>query len=243
IMVARGDLGVEIPIEDVAVVQKRLIRLANSKGKPVITATHMLESMTVHTRPTRAEATDVANAILDGTDCVMLSGETATGRFPVEAVTLMARIAQRTEPHARVREVEEVLETARAQEAIGQADLVALSVYLSVEAVKARAIVTPTLSGVTPRLVSRFRLPIWIGAISPNETTCQLLQFTYGVYPVLETVRPERWDLYARQWLHEFGIDDGLALLTKGRGTGRTGTTNQIEIIDLAASTDDTKLW
>jgi pyruvate kinase len=243
IMVARGDLGVEIPIEDVAMVQKRLIRLANSKGKPVITATHMLESMTEHTRPTRAEATDVANAILDGTDCVMLSGETATGRFPVEAVALMARIAQRTEPHSRVRRVDEVLETAKAQEEISQADLVALTVYLSVEAVKPRAIVTPTLSGNTPRLVSRFRLPMWIGAISPHEETCQLLQFSYGVFPVLEPVRPERWDIYAREWLHEFGINEGRALLTRGRGTGRIGTTNQIEIIDLGAPADDSRLW
>src|SRR5512139_3502874 len=99
IMIARGDLGVEIPIEQIAVVQKRLMRLANMRAKPVITATQMLESMTENRRPTRAESTDVANAILDGTDCVMLSGESAVGKYPVEAVAMLAKIAEGVEPH------------------------------------------------------------------------------------------------------------------------------------------------
>ncbi len=98
-MIARGDLGVEVPIEEIAVVQKRLMRLANMRAKPVITATQMLESMTDNRRPTRAEATDVANAILDGTDCVMLSGESAMGKYPVDAVAMLAKIAASVETH------------------------------------------------------------------------------------------------------------------------------------------------
>ena len=243
IMVARGDLGVEIPIEKIAITQKELIRRANIYGKPVITATHMLESMVVHPRPTRAEATDVSNAILDGTDCVMLSGETAMGDFPVEAVKMMTCIAWETEPHVRIPDVPNLLQEAKERGKISKPDLISLSIFLTVEAVKTVAVMTPTLSGATARHVARFRLPVWIIAVSPNESTCQGLQFTYGVHVVHEDERPESWQLYARDWFNEHHFSKGLAILTHGAGTAHGGGTNQIEVIDLDRPPDDVFMW
>jgi pyruvate kinase len=243
IMVARGDLGVEIPIEEIALAQKQIIRRSNLFGRPVITATHMLESMVSHRRPTRAEATDVANAILDGTDCLMLSGETAAGSHPVEAVAVMTRIARVTEPHCRAGHVAQLLETERAKEEISRDDLISLSIHLSVETLSPEAVVTPTMSGATARRVSRFRLPVWIVAVSSNESTCQDLQFSYGVYPVHETTRPTSWERYTRDWLARHGVDKNLALLTLGAGTGHTGGTNQIEVVDLDAPHVATSIW
>ena len=133
IMIARGDLGVEIPIEQIAVVQKRLMRLANMRAKPVITATQMLESMTDNRRPTRAEATDVANAILDGTDCVMLSGESAMGKYPVDAVAMLAKIAEAIEPHRSAHSVREALKDLGHGDKVSLADLIALSVETALE--------------------------------------------------------------------------------------------------------------
>ena len=168
LMVARGDLGVEVPIERMAVLQKMLIRKAVRAGKPVITATQMLESMTVSRQPTRAEATDVANAILDGTDCVMLSGESATGKFPVEAVRTLARIAAATEPHRDRLAIGDRLR-AITPEMIGSvADLFALSVETLMECSSPAAVVVPTRSGATARSIGRFRLPVWIAA--PTES-------------------------------------------------------------------------
>ena len=243
IMVARGDLGVEIPIEEIAATQKRMIRRANLFGRPVITATQMLESMTVHPRPTRAEVTDVANAILDGTDCVMLSGETAMGRFPVEAAATMSRVAQVTEPQVGVPDVARLLRAAKASGEISKEDLISLSIYLTVEIAGPVAVMTPTLSGATARRLGRFRLPVWIVAVSPNEATCQGLQFSYGVQAVHELERPESWQAYARCWLAEHGLSEGLAILTHGSGTVRGGGTNQIEIVDLSHPPDDVFVW
>ena len=243
IMVARGDLGVEIPIEKMAITQKDIIRQSNIFGKPVITATHMLESMCIHPRPTRAEATDVANAILDGTDCVMLSGETAMGGFPVEAVTMMACIARETEPYVSVPDVARLLHEAKNIGEISKPDLISLSIFLTVEAVNTVAVITPTLSGATARRVARFRLPIWIIAVSPNESACQGLQFSYGVHAVYEGERPESWQVYARTWLKEHNFTQGLAILTHGAGTAHGGGTNQIEVIDLDRPLDDLHVW
>jgi pyruvate kinase len=243
IMVARGDLGVEIPIEEIALAQKHIIRRSNLFGRPVITATHMLESMVTHRRPTRAEATDVANAILDGTDCLMLSGETAAGSHPVEAVAVMTRIARVTEPHCRTGHVAQLLESEKARRKIGRDDLISLSIHLSVETLSPEAVVTPTLSGATARRVSRFRLPVWIIAVSPNGSTCQGLQVSYGVFPVHETTRPLSWERYTRDWLARHGVDRNLALLTLGAGTGHTGGTNQIEVVDLDAPQVATSIW
>jgi pyruvate kinase len=245
IMVARGDLGVEIPIEEVALVQKRIIREANLLGKPVITATHMLESMTNHSRPTRAEATDVANAILDGTDCLMLSGETAVGDFPVEAVEVMTRIALVTEPHSCTGDVAQLLEAAKSSGEISTQDLISLSIFMSSEALEPVALVTPTMSGATARRVCRFRPRVWIVAASPSQKTCQELQFSYGVYPVYEHVRPASWEHYACERLAQFGFHEHLAVLTMGSGTKESdsGSTNHIEIIDLANPPTDEVIW
>jgi pyruvate kinase len=243
IMVARGDLGVEIPIEEIALVQKQLITQANLAGKPVITATQMLESMVAHNRPTRAEATDVANAILDGTDCLMLSGETAMGQFPVESIAVMSRIAQVVEDYDHQHDVPHMLEQARERGDISNADLISLSIYMTVTAVNPIMVVTPTLSGNTARKVCRFRPKVWIVAVSPNEATCQDLQFSYGVHPVHETERPQNWETYVRSWLERHEFREGLVVMTTGHTTAATGGTNRIEIIDLLEPTTDRRLW
>jgi pyruvate kinase len=243
IMVARGDLGVEIPIEEIALVQKQIIRKANVVGKPVITATQMLESMVDHSRPTRAESTDVANAILDGTDCVMLSEETAMGRYPAEAVAVMTRIACVIEPFSHTREIDGILEEADARGEINTEDLISLSIDLSVKTLDPVAVITPTMSGATARRVSRFRLPVWIIAVSPSMATCQGLQFSYGVYPIHEHQRPENWAVYARDALQMFGISGELALLTKGTSSAQRMGTNVLEIIDLTSVSDREIIW
>ncbi len=167
IMVARGDLGVEVPIEHIAILQKTLVRKAVRLGKPVIIATQMLESMTHSRQPTRAEATDVANAVLDGTDCVMLSGESATGDFPVEAVATLCphHGGNRTTP-ARA-DLWERLKTLPREMEYSTADLLSLSVEAVIAASSPAAVVVPTRSGATARAIARFRLPVWIAA--PTE--------------------------------------------------------------------------
>src|SRR5262245_8005337 len=169
IMIARGDLGVEVPIEQIAVLQKTLMRKAIRAAKPVITATQMLESMTHSRQPTRAEATDVANAILDGTDSVMLSAESASGAFPVEAVATLARIAAATEPHRSRFELWERMRTLPQEVRPNRYDLLAIAAEAVLEFGKTAAVVIPTGSGKTPRSLARFRLPVWIAGVSPNE--------------------------------------------------------------------------
>lgn len=233
IMVARGDLGVEIPIETIAVVQKRLVRQANLRGKPVITATQMLESMTENRRPTRAEATDVANAILDGTDCVMLSGESAMGKYPVEAVAVLARIAAATESHRPGCPIKEnVLEQGPGKN-ISLMDLISLSVETVFEHATPAAVFVPTRSGATARSIARFRLPVWIAAVSSQEATCQRLQFTYGVYPVHEPVHPEDWRQYVRNWLRSHNLGGNIVVLTEGPSSRHPEANHRVEIIDL----------
>ncbi len=181
IMVARGDLGMETPLEKIPHVQKMLIRKANGSGKPVITATQMLRSMVDHTQPTRAEVTDVVNAIYDGTDAIMLSEETAIGRFPVEAVQMMAKIAQAAEE-------EFPFDQFLMREPGGETDLpraISRAASLLAEAVRAVAIVTPTESGSTARWVSRLRPRQPILALSRHLSTIRRLNLCWGVYPVL----------------------------------------------------------
>lgn len=187
IMVARGDLGIEIPMDEVPEVQKRIIALAREAGKPVITATQMLESMTHNPMPTRAEATDVANAILDGTDALMLSGETAVGDYPVEAVRMMAKIARRTDSHleANTNWLKGSTTTcATPAEAVAQAT-VDIAAHLG-----AALIITATTSGFTARLIAKYRPKTPIVAVTPSEDTCRRLAVTWGVRPVMiEPVR------------------------------------------------------
>lgn len=233
VMIARGDLGVEIPIEQIAVVQKQLMRRANVKGKPVITATQMLESMVSNRRPTRAEATDVANAILDGTDCVMLSEESAMGKYPVDAVAMLAKIAAAIEPNRPGHLVREELRACISDATIGITDLIALSVETTVERVSPAAVIVPTHGGATARSIARFRLPVWITAVSSVESTCQRLQFSYGVNPVHEPDHPDSWNDFLRGWLCTHKVDGTLAVLTEGPSTKRPNANNRMEIIDL----------
>jgi pyruvate kinase len=235
IMIARGDLGVEIPIERIALVQKWLMREANLLGKPVITATHMLESMTVSPRPTRAEATDVANAILDGTDCLMLSGESAMGKYPVESVAMLAKIAETIEPYRPSHYVRERLRAIGHGSKVSLTDLIALSVETTLEHISPAAVVVPTQSGATARSITRFRLPVWIAAVTPHEATRQHLQFSYGVSPVYEPNPPDDWNAYVREWLHAHEVEGNLAVLTEGPSARRPEANNRMEIIDLTS--------
>ncbi len=235
IMVARGDLGVEVPIEQVPVIQKQLMRQANILGKPVITATQMLESMTVSRRPTRAEATDVANAILDGTDCVMLSAESATGMFPVEAVAMLAKIAAAIEPHRSGYQAQEILNPFESETKINLSDIIAFSVESTLELISPAAIFVPTRSGATARSIARFHPPKWTVAVSSEDVTCQRLQFSYGVYPVHEPDHPEDWNTFIRNWLKTHEVEGNLVILTEGPSRKRPDTNNRMEIIDLDA--------
>ena len=233
IMIARGDLGVEIPIEQIAGVQKQLVRQANLVGKPVITATQMLESMVANRRPTRAEATDVANAILDGTDCVMLSEESAMGKYPVEAVAMLAKIAAAIEPHRPAPEVRKLLRTSMVGSRMGFTDLITLSVDATLEKVAPAAVFIPTRSGATARSLARFRPPVWIVAVSSREATCQQLALTYGVHPIFEPQHPEDWTAYLRRCLKALEISGDFAVLTEGPSSRHPEANNRMELINL----------
>ncbi len=234
VMIARGDLGVEIPIEQIALVQKQIMRKANLLGKPVITATQMLESMTDNPRPTRAEATDVANAILDGTDCVMLSEESAMGKYPVESTGMLARIAAAIEPYRSDYSSREALQGVGRDGQISLTDLIALSVETTLERISPAAVIVPTHSGATARSIARFRPSVWITAVSSREETCQRLQFSYGVYPMHETDHPDDWRGYARKWLQDHGVAGNLVVLTEGPSAKHPGANHRMEIIDLS---------
>src|SRR5699024_8412250 len=182
IMVARGDLGVEIPPEEVPMVQKELIHKCNLEGKPVITATQMLDSMQWEPRPTRAEASDVANAILDGTDAIMLSGETAAGEFPAEAVAMMQQIALKTETAINH---EEVLENRTKSISMSITEALTQSVAFTAKSLDVSALITPTQSGYSARMISKYRPKAPIVAVTFSENVCRRLALSWGVQPVL----------------------------------------------------------
>lgn len=180
IMVARGDLGVEIPAEEVPYLQKLIIQKCNDNYKPVITATQMLDSMIRNPRPTRAEVGDVANAVYDGTDAVMLSGETAQGKYPVEALKMMVHIVESTEQHL---DYKEMLEKAGAHRMRNASSALAYATVTTARNLKAACIITPTVSGATARVVSKFKPKTEIIGISPNEETLRRMQIYWGVRP------------------------------------------------------------
>jgi len=234
LMVARGDLGVETPISGMAVIQKNIMGKANRAGKPVITATQMLESMTTNRRPTRAEATDVANAILDGTDAVMLSGESAMGRYPVDAVKMLAQIATDTEPSRRPAERDQ-----RMRDDTCVSDLIAHSLQMAIQRLNPVAVIIPTRTGNMARNVARFRPKTWITAFSCREQTCQNLMFSYGVFPVLVEEEFQDWDPFTREWLKKQNRTAGLAALTQGPSPEHPDTSHRMEIINLNISKTD----
>lgn len=232
VMVARGDLGVEIPIEKIAVMQKRITARANLFGKPVITATQMLESMTNNRRPTRAEATDVANAILDGTDCVMLSEESAMGNYPLEAVQMLVQIAVATEPHRTLHSRKSTAQPLFTE--IMEVDYIASSVNSIVsQNDSVAAILAPTDSGLTARRLSRYKLPTWILAVSANKQTCQELLFSYGVFPLFETHHPADWTDFARDCALKYSLKGSCIIQTEGPSPEHPKRNHKMEIIDL----------
>jgi pyruvate kinase len=234
IMIARGDLGVEIPIEKIAIAQKLIMEKANLAGKPVITATQMLESMTHNRRPTRAEATDVANAILDGTDCVMLSGESAMVEYPVDATAMLSKIEAAIEPHRSINPIKGKLISRREDDDVKLENLIALSVETTLERITPPTVIVPTRSGTTARSITRFRLPVWITALSRFEKTCQDLLFSYGVLPVHEPEHPDDWKPWARNWLQTSGEVGNLVVLTEGPSKKHPHRNNRMEILDLS---------
>ncbi|WP_136799395.1 pyruvate kinase [Desulfosediminicola ganghwensis] len=229
IMVARGDLGVEIPICKIPGVQKQIVQKANAAGKPVITATHMLESMITNIIPTRAEATDVANAILDGTDCVMLSGESAVGMHPAAAVATLSSIAIEAE---NIRACRPDL-TAGIEATAKTTEIIASSVETSVKQLKPAAVIVPTRSGATTRNITRYRLPVWVLGVSSQKKTCQDLVFSYGVIPVHESDHPTHWRSWIHEQLKQHGLKGNWAVLTEGPSEKYPDRNTRIELIDL----------
>jgi pyruvate kinase len=234
VMVARGDLGVEIPIEQIGIVQKEIIRKANRLAKPVITATQMLESMTVYRLPTRAETTDVSNAILDGTDCVMLSGESAIGAFPVESIKMLARIAAFVEPKRdEVSPAEKLTIPDSERPSILPEHLIALSIQTSVNHLRPAAVFVSSVTGLTARRLAAMHLPVPIIAVSANERTCQNLQFSYGVIPVHVQKVPASWGVWVSQWAQKNRLPGSFAILTEKVLTADGRNNHRLEIIDL----------
>ena len=231
IMVARGDLGVEIPTEDVPLVQKYLIEKCNHAGKPVITATQMLDSMIRNPRPTRAEASDVANAIFDGTDAVMLSGETAAGKYPVESVETMARIAIRTEEALHF---ETILEEFAPLMEHNVTDAISYSTCYTAQLLNVAAIVTSTQSGYTARMVSKFRPRPLILAVTPKEKVANQLALTWGVYPLMSPPMNNTDDMFesaVEVCLKAGHIKKGdMIVITAGIPVGVAGTTNLLRV-------------
>jgi pyruvate kinase len=231
IMVARGDLGVEVPIEEIAILQKQLIARAALAGKPVITATQMLESMTASRLPTRAESTDVANAILDGTDCIMLSGESAMGKYPEEAVAMLARIAAYTEAHRPPTKLNDLRASLRQEQPTTAAEAVASVVEYTLETVPCAAVFVPTETGRTARMISRFKPGVWIVAMSVHAAVSQGLAFSYGVHTETLDSQPEDWSSLPIPWLRDHDLDGRLAMLVTGASPQNPNANYKLEFL------------
>ena len=230
VMVARGDLGVELALERVPAIQKAIIRHARRLGKFVITATQMLESMIEHATPTRAEVSDVANAIYDGTDAVMLSAETSVGKFPAEAAAYMARIAAEAEASINEHGFHELPPSHEPR----SAEIVADAAYRAARDARASAIVVFTASGSSARLISRYRPPVRIYAITPSEIVARQLLIHYGVHPVLAPEVGSTDEMMAQ--MDRLLIDRGYlsvgdtVVFVAGQPVGRPGTTNLMKL-------------
>jgi pyruvate kinase len=238
VMVARGDLGVETPAEEVPFHQKRIILACNRVGKPVITATQMLQTMIENPRPTRAEASDVVNAILDGTDAVMLSGETAVGRYPVEAAETMAVICANAEAHLPQGRL--LHDGSHTHETITES--ISCAAVEIADEVGARAIITATMSGTTARMVARHRPSIPILAVTPNQTTLSRLALVWGVQPVRVAEFNTTDDMV--QVMVRAAREQGLVawgdpvVLTAGIPFGSGGETNMLKVHVVGESED-----
>jgi pyruvate kinase len=241
VMVARGDLGVELPFERVPLAQKRIIQLANFYGRPVITATQMLESMIDYPRPTRAEASDVANAILDGTDAVMLSGETAMGKYPVDAAEALVRIAREIEASGVLERGPRYLESPTGRVRAGASareHAVASATVSSVGQLRAAALIVITRSGFSARLVSSYRPPVPIFAICTDPRTYRQLAAVWGVMPVLaesEDVTYESLTEFGKQAVIRAGVGrpGQSVVVTAGFPFHTSGSTNTMRVEQL----------
>jgi pyruvate kinase len=231
IMVARGDLGVEVPIQEMALIQKDLIARANLAGKPVITATQMLESMVASRLPTRAESTDVANAILDGTDCIMLSGESAMGKYPEEAVAMLASIAAATEARRPPARLHDLRALCRDHAPTTAAEAIAAVVEHALDTVPCAALFVPTHTGTTARMISRFKPGVWIASLSGDPSVGQGLAFSYGVHPVDLAEEPDNWRDFARCWVREQGLSGTGAMLVAGPSKRNPDANHRIEFM------------
>lgn len=232
IMIARGDMGVEIPLEDVPVIQKEIITKVYNAGKQVITATQMLDSMMKNPRPTRAETTDVANAIYQGTSAIMLSGETAAGKYPVEALRTMVKIAKRTESDIDYNKLFGMLSREH-EAAINMTTAISHATCMTAIDLGAKAIITVSRSGNTARMVSKYRPGCMIVGCSPEEHTCRQLNMSWGITPVhiKEEYSMEILLLHATEAAEEAGyVKKGdVVVLTAGVPLGRSGNTNLIK--------------
>jgi len=240
VMIARGDLGVEIPIEEVPGIQKRLIQKANIMGRPVITATQMLESMTQNVRPTRAEVNDVANAILDGTDAIMLSQETAIGDYPIETVRMMAKIAKTTEEQRDRGSLsdDEGMQISNKVPQISHltiTDVTSLNAFRATEELDIRYILTPTTSGSTARRISRFKPHCWILSFSAHPQVCDFLNFSYGVHPFFlnKKVTHDPKAIFENLKKHRLVKSGDTVILTERRLSPHPGDTDSLGIVTL----------
>ncbi|KIL43823.1 pyruvate kinase [Jeotgalibacillus soli] len=231
LMVARGDLGVEIPAEEVPLVQKELIKKCNALGLPVITATQMLDSMQRNPRPTRAEASDVANAIFDGTDAIMLSGETAAGTYPVEAVQTMNNIASRAE---EALDFKAILSKHSKKSDKNMTDAIGQAVAHTALNLEVNAIIAPTESGHTARVISKYRPEAPIVAVTANEGVSRRLALVWGVYPQgghQTSTTDEMLDMAVSESLNSGCVKHGdLVVITAGVPVGESGTTNMMKV-------------
>jgi len=231
VMVARGDLGVEIPLEEVPIIQKEIIEKCNRLGKPVITATQMLDSMIRNPRPTRAEVTDVANAIFDGTDAIMLSGETAIGKYPKESVLTMAKIAEYTESQLKY---SEILRRRSEFSTNSPTDAIGYATCEIAQRLGAKAIITSTQSGYTARMVAKYRPPQPIIAVTPDANIQRRLLLLWGINPLLTkiyTTTDEMIEASVQASLDAGYIRKGdTIVLTGGIPVGIGGTTNFLKV-------------